>query len=181
MEEVVVMDYEPEWRHAFAQEKIKILSAMTGLEARIEHIGSTAVQGLGAKPTIDIMAGVSELGLVDERYIRHLELIGYEYIPKPEFPERMFFRRGLWRAGTHHLHIYRYQGKHWNDQLLFREYLKKDATTRERYFTLKKELEAQFKHDRVSYTNGKADFIRSIIERARQDSEWARQLDIGGE
>lgn len=63
---------------------------MTGLEVRIEHIGSTAVQGLGAKPTIDIMAGVSELGLVDERYIRRLEQIGYEYVPKPEFPERMF-------------------------------------------------------------------------------------------
>ncbi|AWP26663.1 hypothetical protein AWU65_28305 [Paenibacillus glucanolyticus] len=171
MEEVVVAAYDPVWSQAYEREKLKIMSALEGLDVHIEHIGSTSIEGLGSKPTIDMMAGVFELSQVNDHYIKRLAESGYEYVFKPEFPERLFFRRGPWRAGTHHLHIYKYQGSQWHDQILFREYLKKHSKTRDQYYMLKKNLEMQFRHDRVAYTNGKADFIRGVIEQARRDME----------
>lgn len=167
MEEVIVTPYNPDWKEEYNREKAKIESALKGLDVHIEHIGSTSVSGLGSKPTIDMMAGVLSLEEVDEYYLENLAGIGYEYVVKPEFPERLFFRRGQWRAGTHHLHIYRYQGQQWIDQILFREYLKKHPEIKDRYYALKKALENQYKHDRVAYTNGKADFIREVIRKAR--------------
>jgi GrpB-like predicted nucleotidyltransferase (UPF0157 family) len=177
MEEVIVTPYNPDWKEEFERERVKIRSALKGLDVHIEHIGSTAVTGLGSKPTIDMMAGVLSLTLVNEQYIKNLAEIGYEYVFKPEFPERLFFRRGQWRAGTHHLHIYKVQGQQWNDQILFREYLKNHPATRDQYYSLKKVLESQYKHDRVAYTNGKADFIREVIYKARLDTELVRILD----
>ncbi|MGG4345815.1 GrpB family protein [Paenibacillus lautus] len=179
MEEVIVTPYNPDWKDEFEREKAKIESALKGLEIHIEHIGSTSVMGLGSKPTIDMMAGVQSLAQVDEHYIKHLDGIDYEYVFKPEFPERLFFRRGQWRAGTHHLHIYKYQGLQWNEQILFREYLMKHPDTRDQYYTLKKVLENQYKHDRVAYTNGKADFIREVIHKAKLDTDLLNNLDAG--
>jgi GrpB-like predicted nucleotidyltransferase (UPF0157 family) len=179
MEEVIVTPYNPDWKEEFERERVKIRSALKGLDVHIEHIGSTAVTGLGSKPTIDMMAGVLSLTLVNEQYIKNLAEIGYEYVFKPEFPERLFFRRGQWRAGPHHLHIYKVQGQQWNDQILFREYLKNHPATRDQYYSLKKVLESQYKHDRVAYTNGKADFIREVIYKARLDTELVRNLDAG--
>ncbi|WP_127591254.1 GrpB family protein [Paenibacillus lautus] len=173
MEEVIVTPYNPDWKNEFEREQDKIRLALKGLDVHIEHIGSTSVMGLGSKPTIDIMAGVLSLTSVNEHYIENLARLGYEYVFKPEFPERLFFRRGPWRAGTHHLHIYKYKGPQWNDQILFREYLKNHPDTRDQYYALKKVLESQYKHDRVAYTNGKADFIREVIQKARLD----RQLE----
>ncbi|KOR90284.1 GrpB family protein [Paenibacillus solani] len=166
MEEVIVDEYNPNWSREFEEEKIKIINALSDLQVVIEHIGSTSIPGLGSKPIIDSMAGVSSLELIDETYIRNLYDIGYEYVNKPEFPERLFFRRGQWRAGTHHLHVYKYQGKNWNDNILFRDFLKKNPEIKNEYYTLKKKLAEQYKHDRVGYTDGKADFIKGIINRA---------------
>lgn len=169
MEEVNVVDYDPNWANEFEKEKIKLLNALSGLQVVIEHIGSTSVPGLGSKPTIDIMAGISELDLIDETYKARLLEIGYEYVEKPDFPERLFFRRGQWRAGTHHLHFYTIHGKHWRNQLLFRTVLKQHPEIRNDYYRLKKSLEERFKHDRVAYTEGKSDFITRVISRANEE------------
>lgn len=177
MEEVIVIPYNPDWKNEFEREQDKIRLALKGLDVHIEHIGSTAITGLGSKPTIDMMAGVFSLTLVTEQYIENLARIGYEYVVKPEFPERLFFRRGQWRAGTHHLHVYKHQGQQWNNQILFREYLKNHPDTRDQYYSLKKVLESQFKHDRVAYTSGKADFIREVIRKARQNTELVEEFD----
>jgi GrpB-like predicted nucleotidyltransferase (UPF0157 family) len=123
------------------------------------------------------MAGILNLELIDETHIKKLKEIGYEYVYKPDFPERLFFRRGQWRAGTHHLHIYKFRGKNWNDNILFREYLKKSPGIKVEYYKLKKKLEEQYKYDRVAYTEGKADFIKEIIERAKNDQELIKYLE----
>jgi len=177
MEEVTISEYNPNWTNEFEVEKLKVFNALSDLQVVIEHIGSTSVSGLGSKPTIDIMAGIPSLDLIDETYIRNLNDIGYEYVRKPEFSERLFFRRGLWRAGTHHLHIYKYRGDNWNENLLFREFLKRNPETINEYYKLKKKLEEQFKHDRVAYTKGKAGFIKGIIYKANNDKELRRFLE----
>jgi len=179
MEEVIIHEYNPNWISEFEEEKNKIFNALSDLHVVIEHIGSTSVSGLGSKPTIDIMAGISRLDLIDETHMKNLNEIGYEYVNKPEFSERLFFRRGLWRAGTHHLHIYKYRGDNWNENLLFREYLKRNPETMIEYYKIKKKLEVQFKHDRAAYTKGKADFIKGIINRAGNDKELRRLLEVG--
>ncbi|WP_340436797.1 GrpB family protein [Ureibacillus thermosphaericus] len=120
---VIIEDYNPDWSREFEQEKEKFLEILGNKIISIEHIGSTSVKGLGAKPILDIMVGVNNLDEVDE-FIEPLKEIGYEFVYHKEFPERRFFRRGQWRAGTHHLHIYEFESEHWNNNILFRNYLR---------------------------------------------------------
>ncbi|BFH14685.1 hypothetical protein PMJ10TS2_43130 [Paenibacillus melissococcoides] len=110
MEIVVIADYDPGWARDYEQEKRAIEEALPDIVVAVEHIGSTSVPGLGAKPIIDMMAGVHRLEALTEGHIDRLAAIGYEYVPKPDWPESRFFRRGPWRAGTHHLHFYRQLG-----------------------------------------------------------------------
>jgi GrpB-like predicted nucleotidyltransferase (UPF0157 family) len=166
MEEVVVSAYDPGWIMEYEQEKETLTKLLEDIIQGIEHIGSTAVPGLAAKPVIDIMVGVNDLHHVTEQHIQKLGDIGYEFVEHPHFPERRFFRRGPWRAGTHHLHIYQYESENWNFNLLFRNYLIHHPDTRNEYSKLKKELEEKYKKDRPGYTKAKAPFIEKVIKLA---------------
>ncbi|WP_248929663.1 GrpB family protein [Paenibacillus hamazuiensis] len=168
-EQVIVSEYNPEWALEYEREKDKIAAALDDIRLSVEHIGSTSVPGLGAKPVIDMMVGVEHLDLIEQRHIDALNRIEYEYVPKPDFPERRFFRRGAWRAGTHHLHIYAYGGENWTSQLLFRDYLRSHEYALNEYYKLKKQLEIRFKHDRAGYTEAKASFIEHIISLAKKE------------
>ncbi|BFH68147.1 hypothetical protein J27TS7_29960 [Paenibacillus dendritiformis] len=169
METVVISDYNPDWVHDYEQEKRAIKEALSDIAVAVEHIGSTSVPGLGAKPIIDIMVGVHRLEDLTEAHIERLAAIGYEYVPKPDWPERRFFRRGRWRAGTHHLHIYRHGDTHWEEQLLFRDYLRSRPDVREQYRQLKLALASQYPDDRVEYTRRKAPFIEHVLRLAREE------------
>lgn len=169
MEEVKVTDYNAEWINDFEKEKVKINNVMDEITLGIEHIGSTAVPGLGAKPVIDMMVGVKELSQVSPEYIDQLQSINYEYVHKPEFPERLFFRKGQWRAGTHHLHVYVYNGEHWLNNIWFRDYLRSHPKAMDDYYRLKKKLEGLYKTDRVAYTEAKAPFIQSIFSKNNEE------------
>ncbi|SMF86989.1 GrpB domain, predicted nucleotidyltransferase, UPF0157 family [Paenibacillus uliginis N3/975] len=169
MEQVIVSEYNPEWKKQYEDERVKISEALQDILMTIEHIGSTSVPGLGAKPIIDMMVGVMDLDQVGQEQIDRLMKIGYEYVHKPDFPERKFFRKGKWRAGTHHLHIYEMSGAQWRNNMLFRNYLRNHADTLAQYYQLKKELEARHKHDRVQYTAGKETFIQEVINKATEE------------
>ncbi|OAB47213.1 hypothetical protein PBAT_07705 [Paenibacillus antarcticus] len=171
MEIVVVSEYDQQWIEEYVQEKVKISRVLSDVLLRIEHIGSTSIPKLGSKPIIDMMVGVADLQQVSEGCITGLAGIGYEYVFKPDFPDRRFFRRGEWRAGTHHLHIYEYESENWINNILFRDYLINDSRMMEEYYLLKKKLEQQHKHDRVAYTEGKSEFIGKVIEMAKMDIE----------
>ena len=169
MEQVAIEDYNPDWALEYRKEAIRIQEIFGGDLLGIEHIGSTAVEGLGAKPLIDFMAGVADLKLT-EQYIEALSEIGYEHVVHEHFPNRRFFRKGLRRAGTHHLHVYRFGGAEWNRQLLFRDYLRSHPEALRGYDRLKRELAEKHRHDRTAYTNAKHDFITGIIEKAEIES-----------
>lgn len=110
--------------------------------------------GLGAKLILDIMAGVQHLAEVDA-FIEPLKSIGYEFVPHKEFPERRFFRKGQWRAGTHHLHIHRFGSEQWKTQLSFRDYLRSHPDVRKQYQQLKMSLAGKHPADIVGYTKRK--------------------------
>ncbi|UHA72756.1 GrpB family protein [Paenibacillus sp. 481] len=168
MEIVTLREYDPIWQDEFARDKALITTCLPDLLLGVEHIGSTSVPGLVAKPVIDIMIGVADLAHIGAESIQALAQIGYEYVPKSDFPTRMFFRRGQWRAGTHHLHVYTHNSEEWVSNLRFRDYLRSHVEAQHAYAELKKQLASQFMHDRVSYTKGKAAFIKAIIEQAKR-------------
>lgn len=163
---VYIEEYTLDWVKQFQEER-EILKGIMGEKViAIEHVGSTSVEGLGAKPILDIAIGVSDLAVVNE-FIEPLEQIGYEFVYHKEFPERRFFRKGQWRAGTHHLHFYQFDGEHWNNQILFRNYLRNNPGVLKEYHKLKVDLAEKFRFDRVSYTVNKTPFIQKVLQKAK--------------
>lgn len=165
---VVIVEYRPEWPTLYHKEKESIQKAIGHIAIAIEHIGSTAVPSLGAKPTIDIMVGLHHL--VDaEKCIEPLRSVGYEYQPEHEaqIPERRFFRKGNPAKEQHyHLHIVDKKGDFWKRHLLFRDYLRTHPKTVQQYYKLKKELASKYGSNREGYTEAKTSFIESIVAKA---------------
>jgi GrpB-like predicted nucleotidyltransferase (UPF0157 family) len=166
---VKVVDYDPNWPFLFEEEKAKILSVIAKKVVAIEHVGSTAVQGLGAKPIIDIMVGIRHLSDA-QGCIGPLETIGYEYVPEYEdsIPERRYFRKGPSNVPNkhYHLHMVEYGSDFWRRHLLFRDYLRAHPHAAEEYYRLKKELAAKYRFNREAYTEAKTLFIESIVAKA---------------
>ena len=100
-----MVPYDPSWPRRFEQERAVLRGVLAGSEAAIEHVASTAVPGLGAKPVIDIMVGLSHLAEAEDR-IASLEAASYEYVRKHErqFPERRYFRKARLGRSAYHLH-----------------------------------------------------------------------------
>jgi len=104
---VEVVDFDPRWPLIFEREKARILGVIGKKVVAIEHVGSTAVSGLGAKPIIDIMVGIRRLSDAQD-CIGPLETIGYEYVPKYEvsIPERRYFQKGPSNVPNKHYHLH---------------------------------------------------------------------------
>ncbi|WP_028547739.1 GrpB family protein [Paenibacillus sp. UNC451MF] len=165
-QEVILSEYDPNWVIQFQQEKADIVSILQDIVIGIEHIGSTSIPGMAAKPIIDIMVGIADLEQLTAAYIDRLNDIGYEHVEHAGFPERKFFRKGERKAGTHHIHIYLYNGEHWKANVGFRNYLRNHPEAALQYAELKKQLKEQHAYNREAYTNAKAPFIQSIIAQA---------------
>ncbi len=164
---VVIVDYDPQWPILYEEEKGRILEAIGRVIVAIEHVGSTAVPGLGAKPIIDIMVGVGHLADA-ERCIEPLQAIGYGYVPEHEvsMPQRRYFQKGPPDAHRH-LHMVELASEFWQRHLLFRDFLRDHPQVAQEYDRLKRELAARYGSDRAGYTEAKTSFIRSVEARAR--------------
>lgn len=165
---VVIADYDPRWPVLFEEEKTKILAAIGHMVISIEHIGSTSVPGLGAKPIIDMMIAVSHISDANGCFWP-LHSLGYHYIIKHEvvMPRRRFFRKGRRDAGTHHIHMVEPGSEFWERHLLFRDHLRAHPEESRRYFELKKRLAKAYGSDRGGYTDAKTPFIEAVTEKAR--------------
>ncbi len=164
---IVIADYDPAWPARFEAEKARILGAIGAWAVAVEHIGSTAVPGLAAKPIIDILAGVASLDCAAQ-CIPPLQALGYKYVPEFEatIPERRYFDRK--QAGeVFHLHLVAVTSAFWERHLLFRDYLRTHPDTARAYERLKRELAVRFGSDRAAYTDAKTAFIRAVEEQAR--------------
>lgn len=166
---VNLSEYDPKWEVQFDFERKRIIDAIGDKIDGIEHIGSTSIKGLKAKPIIDIMVGVEDLNETS-KFITPLSNIEFEYVPKPELTDRRFFRKGLWGNGTCHLHISEMNGSEWVEKLLFRDYLRNHPKAAEEYVLLKSILATKYKFDRPLYTKHKEPFIRDIIEKAKLEN-----------
>lgn len=159
---VELREYDPDWSVRFEQERERIGGVFDGRAVAIEHIGSTSVPGLAAKPIVDVLVGLRELGLTDGQ-ISAMEALGYEYLGEHGLPGRLFFKK---EPRTHHVHVVEHGGYHWERQLVFRDALRSDPEERRRYDEFKRRLAAEG-HPREVYTEMKTPFIREVESRAR--------------
>ena len=163
---VRLVPYDSTWPLEFAAEAERIERACGGMPLRLEHIGSTSIPGLAAKPVIDILAGRPG-NLAGSKYVDAFRQIGYEHKGACGIPGRNYFRRGTPR--THHVHLVSWSSDLWGDHLLFRDYLRLHPEVAREYETIKRELAAAYLHDREQYTDAKGPFVRSIVRRARAE------------
>lgn len=156
-----------EWVRAYEIERKDLIKALGILPTDIEHIGSTSIQGVPAKPLIDIIVAIDSLQAV-QKYRPALETMGYEYMPERVFDDRVFFPKGPQENRTHHLSFVVRGSDGWQGPILFRDYLNSHADDRKRYADLKITLARQHPDDREKYTAGKVEFIQDIITKAKE-------------
>jgi GrpB-like predicted nucleotidyltransferase (UPF0157 family) len=165
---IVVSDYSGEWAALFAKLARELRSALGDLAVRIDHIGSTSVPGLAAKPIVDVQISVWSLAPVDS-YRAALEGLGYHWRDSnPELTKR-YFRES---PGSPRTHIHMRRAGSWNEQwaLLFRDYMRSHLEEHEAYARLKRALAEKFPYDMTAYTEAKGDLLWLII---RRSDEWA--------
>jgi GrpB-like predicted nucleotidyltransferase (UPF0157 family) len=165
---VQLVRYDSTWPARFEAEAERIERACDGLPIRLEHIGSTAVPGLAAKPVIDILAGRPPRSR-PHPYVDALKGLGYEHMGSRGVPGRDYFRRGPPRS--HHLHLFAWSSAYWRDHLLFRDHLRARPDLAREYEALKYDLAARFAYDRKLYTDEKGPFIKRVLREANMESD----------
>ena len=160
---IELSDYNPNWHNIFLKEK-SLLESVLPLTAQIEHIGSTSIKNLCAKPIIDILCGLDNFLLADE-LVHKIVALNYEYVEQYTtlIPERRYFKK----AGFH-IHMVQSGGKFWERHLLFRDFLRKNERIKDEYASLKRQLAQKDWIDGNEYASAKTEFIKAIEERAKQ-------------
>ncbi len=161
-----VVEHDPAWPAEYERERALIADALGNLVFAIEHVGSTTVPGLGAKPVIDILIGVRRFA-DSERCVRPLDELGYEYRGEAGVPGRIHFRKIVRGVRMHHLDIVQKGSDFWDRSILFRDYLRGHPEDAQEYYELKVRLAAQFGDDYPGYTEAKSEFIEAILVKAR--------------
>jgi len=160
---VQIASPDPEWPKKFQVAKAELERFLGERALGIEHIGSTAVRGLSAKPVIDVLVG---LRTMDDVLAAASDLAkhGWEFPAKinDALTDRRFAKK---EPRTHHLHLVVYQGEEWQKLIVFRDALRADPELAARYEALKRELAVKYKDQREQYTAEKTSFIRAVLKR----------------
>ncbi len=157
--------HDPSWAALFARERSALAAVLGDVAIAIEHVGSTSVPGLAAKPTIDIAVGARDAAAV-LMHTAALIRMGYEVWENAD-DWTYGSRRDVGAGVAFHLHGVPYGGARWTSYLLFRAALRADAATAVAYETLKRANAAEFGADRLGYVEGKSEFVRDVVARAR--------------
>lgn len=152
------------------EEEAQFLSGVFGDEVmKFEHFGSTSVRGMNAKPVIDMMCLVKDIGKID-MFNKQMRLLGYDVAGEWGIHGRRLFRKGG-ENRTHHIHVYQYDNPQVERHLVFRDYLRNHPKEVERYRCLKEELAQQY-DDTAYYSKAKKSFVSEMEQRAL---EWFEQ------
>ncbi len=172
-EPVVVVPYDPAWPAAFARLRDRLAAALGERAVGIEHVGSTAVPGLDAKPIVDIDVVVRPERPLAE-IVDALAALGYRYLGDLGIHGREAFRApaGLPR---HHLYVCPAGSAALTAHLALRDVLRADPELAAQYGALKRELAARYRDDRDAYAEGKTHFITGVLLRARDGDQRARR------
>jgi GrpB-like predicted nucleotidyltransferase (UPF0157 family) len=164
---VRIVPYDANWIAEFEREKALLERVLHPWQSGpIEHIGSTSVIGLCAKPIIDIMVGVSSLP-ASEPAKDVLREHAYQYSAY-RTDLMHWFCKPSFAVRTHHVHLVPYESALWHERLEFRDLLREDSALTEEYAALKQELALTFEFDREAYTDAKLPFIMRALEQHRR-------------
>lgn len=168
---LIIAAYSPDWPSEFARERAALAAALAPLPIHIEHIGSTSVPGMAAKPIIDIMLGAPSLADIEMRRTI-IERLGYEHLPEmlELMPDNRFFAKPAALPRRFHLHAVEYDGEFWRDHIAFRDLLREDPQLAAEYVELKSRLASEFKLQPKRYTDAKGPFINAAVTRAHRKS-----------
>jgi GrpB-like predicted nucleotidyltransferase (UPF0157 family) len=171
-ERFAIVPYDAQWPLRYAEEEHALRALLPpGLAVRIDHIGSTAIPGLSAKPIIDVQVEVTDLERVRQEVAPMLMARGYEYIWRPTIGERApfyawFIKRDANGERTHHIHMVE-PDQASEDRIVFRDHLLGNHAARQAYAALKKDLALRYPADRAAYTQAKTRFIAEALAEAR--------------
>jgi GrpB-like predicted nucleotidyltransferase (UPF0157 family) len=166
--EVILKDYDPRWAKLFKKEKIRI-HKIIGLKILVEHIGSTAIPGIKAKPIMDLMVAVPSLKNW-KKYKESLARLGYVF--RQDFiknEQHVLFVKGPTEKRTHYLKLTTKDSNFWKEKIAFRDYLISHPKSAKEYSNLKISLKKKFSGKRIPYTDGKALFVKKVLRLANKN------------
>ncbi len=172
MNKIEIKVYDPKWEKTFLKLKRVFAKELSDLIIAIEHVGSTSVKGLGAKPIVDMDVVIKDYSILP-RVIQRLEKLGYYHRGNLGIEEREAFGRKNefvpWceeriNWPEHHLYVCPQESKELHRHLAFRDYLRTHPKTAEEYEQLKREL-AKSAQDRECYTLGKSEFVEDVLKK----------------
>lgn len=168
-DEVRLMDYTPAWNEEFMRVKEELAEKTALEEKRIQHIGSTAIKGMSAKPIIDILVGVDNLTKVDKSLFKGFSRAGFLRL-KVERPGEIVlakFTDDTYEVKTHFIHLVEYQKELWNNLIFFRDYLNANEAARKQYLEIKLEYLRKSSTGVNDYTDFKEAFVKDIFNKRK--------------
>jgi GrpB-like predicted nucleotidyltransferase (UPF0157 family) len=161
----------------FDKEKIGIVAELGNLIELIEHVGSTAITNIVAKPIIDIAIMVKSFEQMN-RIVKCFNEIGYEYKDEQGIEKRLYFVKSEGELSLFHVHVYEHGNSNFTNRLLFRDYINSNEKIKQSYSKLKLQLKEQCQDDCAKYTEGKAEFIKKQIKKANvKYQEYVREYN----
>ena len=164
---VKLVEYNPKWHLNFEKEAKKLRKVLGRDCVDVQHVGSTAIPGILAKPIVDIALIVPSLKKV-RLYQEKLKDIGYELKKNDTRKERLFFTKGPESKRTHYLHIGEIGSGYAEDMILFRDYLHNHRNEAKKYLALKEMLAEKYRNTREIYTAKKSKLIEEVIKKAKK-------------
>lgn len=167
---VRLVAHDPAWPLQARQELRLIADALGAIAVGLEHVGSTAVPGLAAKPILDLQVSVATLE-ARARYLDPLLRLGYKFVADPDSPDYLLFAKPALRPRSHHLHVCASGSAHEARHIAVRDYLRANPAEARRYEALKRSLVERAPADRLAYIAGKREYVDALEWRALR---WAR-------
>lgn len=165
MDPIIVADYDPSWPGQYDEIAARVRAAFVGAPlVTVEHVGSTSVVGLAAKPIIDLNVVVPTRGDLPEAVVR-LASLGYVHEGDKGIAGREAFRCPPGTA-WHHLYACAQDNAEHKRHIAFRDYLRAHPDAARQYEALKRDLAAHFRNDRLAYNEGKTDFVEAVLKKA---------------
>ena len=159
-EKITLQGYQPQWKTDYEQEKKEILDCLNKYQVNIEHIGSTSVKGMCAKPIIDILIGVQHFPPSDD-IVQAIVDIGYEYMKEASVSNRLYFIKRI--PKKYNVHIVKFRDKIWNNDIAFRDYLRQNPNAVREYSRVKRETAENGIDTLLEYSDAKAPFIFKLL------------------
>lgn len=173
---IMIADYDPRWPEQFELLRLRIAPALAPLAAAIEHVGSTAIPGLAAKPIIDMDVLLHSAADLPEAITR-LAILGYQHRGDLGVPGREAFQPPS-KDVPHHLYVCPPESHEYIRHITFREHLRANPQDARSYERLKRALAQEYRHDRETYNQAKTEFVEAILRKANatEHSPTARRI-----